>query len=172
MLLLSHCVQLCNSMDCSMPGFSVLHCLSNSCPLSWWCHPTISSSVGPFSSCLHSFPASRSFSSESALHVRWPKYGTFSFSISPSNEYSGDFLVKYIKKSHPAWSHTLPLNTVLPSNNQPSLWAMNKKRALRKTTNAILGRKSSFPVSSLLPRRGKQTLLASPCEDGANAIFS
>ena len=34
---------------------------SNSCPLSWWCHPTISSSVIPLSSCLQSFPASRSF---------------------------------------------------------------------------------------------------------------
>ena len=34
---------------------------SNSCPSSWWCHPTISSSVVPFSSCLHSFPASGSF---------------------------------------------------------------------------------------------------------------
>ena len=33
----------------------------NSRPLSWWCHPTISSSVGPFSSCLQSFPASGSF---------------------------------------------------------------------------------------------------------------
>ena len=34
---------------------------SNSCPLSWWCHPTISSSVIPFSSCTQSFPASGSF---------------------------------------------------------------------------------------------------------------
>ena len=34
---------------------------SDSCPLSWWCHPTISSSVVPFSSCLQSFPASGSF---------------------------------------------------------------------------------------------------------------
>ena len=34
---------------------------SNSCPLSWWCHPTISSSVSPFSSCLQSFPESGSF---------------------------------------------------------------------------------------------------------------
>ena len=34
---------------------------SNSCPLSWWCHPTISSSVVPFSSCLHSCPESGSF---------------------------------------------------------------------------------------------------------------
>ena len=62
---------------------------SNSCPLSWWCHPTISSSVIPFSSCLQSFPASGSFSSESVLHIRWPKYWSFSFSLNPSNEYSG-----------------------------------------------------------------------------------
>ena len=62
---------------------------SNSRPLSRWCHPTISSSVIPFSSCLQSFPASGSFSSESVLHIRWPKYWSFSFNISPSNEYSG-----------------------------------------------------------------------------------
>ena len=62
---------------------------SNSCPLSWWCHPTISSSAIPFSSCLQSFPASGSFSNESVLRIRWPKYLSFSFSISPSNEYSG-----------------------------------------------------------------------------------
>ena len=60
---------------------------SNSCPLSQWCHSTISSSVIPFCSCLQSFPASVSFSNESVLHIRWPKY--WSFSISPSNEYSG-----------------------------------------------------------------------------------
>ena len=56
-------------------------------------HPTILSSVIPFSSCLQSFPASVSFLShffsKSVLHIRWPKYWSFSFSISPSNEYSG-----------------------------------------------------------------------------------
>ena len=62
---------------------------SNSCLLRWWCHLTISSSVIPFSSCLQSFPASGSFSSESVLHIRWPKYWSFSFSLNPSNEYSG-----------------------------------------------------------------------------------
>ena len=64
---------------------------SNSSPLSWWCHPTISSSVIPFSSHLQIFPASfpRVFSNESVLCIRWPKYWGFSFSISPSNEYSG-----------------------------------------------------------------------------------
>ena len=61
----------------------------NSCPLSRWHHPTISSSVVPFSSCLHSFPASGSFPSESVLLIRWPQHWSFSFSISPSNEYSG-----------------------------------------------------------------------------------
>ena len=59
----------------------------NPCPLSRWCHPTISSSVIPFSSCLQSFPASVSCSSESALPMRWPKYWRFSFNISPSNEH-------------------------------------------------------------------------------------
>ena len=51
-------------MDCNMPGFSVPYYLgvcSDSCPLSWWCHPTISSSVARFSSCPQSFPASGSF---------------------------------------------------------------------------------------------------------------
>ena len=62
---------------------------SNSCPLSRWCHPTISSSVIPFSSSLQSFPASGSFSNESALHIRWPKYWSFSCNISPSNEHPG-----------------------------------------------------------------------------------
>ena len=58
------CPTRCNPMDCSTPGFPVLHHLpvcSNSCPLSRWCHPTISSSVSLFSSCLQSFPASGSF---------------------------------------------------------------------------------------------------------------
>ena len=64
---------------------------SNSCPLSWWCHPIISSSVAPFSSCLQSFPSLRVFSNESVLCIRRPKYWSFSFSISPSNKYSGLF---------------------------------------------------------------------------------
>ena len=57
----------------------------NSCPSNWWCHSTISSSVVPFS-CLQYFPAAVSFP---VLCIRWPKYWSFSFSISPSNEYSG-----------------------------------------------------------------------------------
>ena len=62
---------------------------SNSCSLSWWCHPAISSSVVSFSSCPQSFPASESFSNESALRIRWPKYWSFSFNISPSKKHPG-----------------------------------------------------------------------------------
>ena len=63
---------------------------SHSHPLSQWCHPTISSSVSPFLLLLPSiFPSIRVFSIESVLHITWPKYWSFSFSISPSNKYSG-----------------------------------------------------------------------------------
>ena len=55
---------------------------SNSCPLSQWCHPTISSSVIPFSSNLQSFPVSQFFASGGQM------YWSFSFSISPSSEHS------------------------------------------------------------------------------------
>ena len=74
------------SVPCPSPSPGVC---SNSCPLSQGCHPAISSSVAPFSSCPQPFPASgRVFSSDSALCIRWPKYRSFSFSISASNEYS------------------------------------------------------------------------------------
>ena len=59
---------------------------SNSCPLSRWCHLTILSSVFSFSSCPQSFPASGSFCSESALHIRWPEYwASASASVLPMN---------------------------------------------------------------------------------------
>ena len=60
------CRTLCNPMDCMQhtrlpcPSLSPGVC-SNSCPLSWWCYPTISFSVAPFSSCSQSFPAPGSF---------------------------------------------------------------------------------------------------------------
>ena len=61
---------------------------SDSWPLSRWYHPTISSSVIPFSSHLQSFRI-RGFFNESVLHIRLPKYWSFHFTISPSKEYSG-----------------------------------------------------------------------------------
>ena len=62
---------------------------SYSCPSSQWCHLTISSSVVPFLSCLQSFPASGSFLVSQFFASGGQSVGSFSFSISPSNEYSG-----------------------------------------------------------------------------------
>ena len=80
------CLTLCDPMDCSMPGFTVHHQLmsialmipSNHLIL---CHPLL---------LLPSiYPSFRIFSSELVLHIRCPKYWSFSFNISPSNEHSG-----------------------------------------------------------------------------------
>ena len=69
----------------SCPSLPPRDC-SNSCPLSWWCHPIILTLCCPLF--LPSiFPSIRVFSNESALHIRWPK--DWSFSIRPSSEYSG-----------------------------------------------------------------------------------
>ena len=68
---------------CPSPTFRVY---SNPCPSSQKCDPTISSSAIPFSSCTQFLPAPESFPIESTLLMRWPKYWSFSFSISPSNE--------------------------------------------------------------------------------------
>ena len=85
------CITLCDPMDCSMPSFSVHHQLPNLAQLMSiklvmpsnhliLCRPLL---------LLPSiFPSIRVFSSESALHIRWPKYCSFSFSINPPNEYS------------------------------------------------------------------------------------
>ena len=62
---------------------------SNSCPSSRWCHPTVASLYCPLLLLPSIFPKIRVFSNELALHIRWSYYWSFSFSISPSNEYSG-----------------------------------------------------------------------------------
>ena len=93
LLLFSHSVVSdCNPMDCSTPGFPVLHYLPELAQLMSFesvmpsnhhilCQPLL---------LLPSiFPSIRVFSCEAALHTRWPKCWSFSFSISPSNEYSG-----------------------------------------------------------------------------------
>ena len=60
---------------------------SNSCPLSRWCHPTVSSSVFPFSSCLQSFPASESLPNSQLFSSGGQRIGaSASASISPTNE--------------------------------------------------------------------------------------
>ena len=62
---------------------------SNSCPSSCWCHPTISSSVLPFSSCLQSFPASGSFPVSQFFIWGGQSIGVSASASSPSSEYSG-----------------------------------------------------------------------------------
>ena len=84
------CPTFCDPMDCSSPGFPVHHYLPEFPQTHWWCCSNISSSViVSFSSCLQSFPATEFFCSELALCIRWPKYWSLSFSISPFNEHSG-----------------------------------------------------------------------------------
>ena len=81
-------MSICNPMDCSTPAFLIHHQL----PEFTQTHvheSVISSSVVPFLFPPSIFPSIRVFSNESVLHVRWSKYWSFSFSISPSNEYSG-----------------------------------------------------------------------------------
>ena len=83
------CPTLCNPINCNTPGCpsSTPRACSNSCPSSRWCHLTISTSCPLLLPSI--FPSIRGSSNESVLHIRWPKYWSFTFSISPSNEYSG-----------------------------------------------------------------------------------
>ena len=86
------CLTLCNPLDCSTPGFPVHNQLPELTQTNvHWVGDVIQSSHPLlFLLLLPSiFPSIRVFSSESVLHIRWPKYCSFSFSISPSNEYSG-----------------------------------------------------------------------------------
>ena len=95
---------------------------SNSCPLSQWYHPIILSSVVPFSSCLQSFSASEFFSNELTLRSRWPKYWSFSFSISPSNEYSGLISFRIDRFDLLAVQGTLKSLLQHHSSKAPVLW--------------------------------------------------
>ena len=87
--LLSH---LCNPMDCSMPSFPVHHHLPEFVQIHiHWVGDAIRPShlLSPLLFLPSIFPSIRVFYNESAAHIRWPKYWSFNFSISPSNEYSG-----------------------------------------------------------------------------------
>ena len=83
---------LCNSMDRSTPGLSVLHHLPvfDQTHVHW-----VGDAIQPCHSLSYLSPPAFSpssygvFSNQSVLHIRWPKYWSFSFGISPSNEYSG-----------------------------------------------------------------------------------
>ena len=85
------CLNLCNPMDCSTPGFPVHHQPSE---FTQTHVHRVDDAIQPSYHLLSPFPPAfnlpsiRIFSSESDLPIRWPKYWSFSISISPSNEYS------------------------------------------------------------------------------------
>ena len=83
---------LCDPMDCSTPGFLVLYCFLEFAQTHvHWVSDAIQPShpLSPLLLLPPIFPSNRVFSNESVLHIRWPKYWRFTFSISPSDEYSG-----------------------------------------------------------------------------------
>ena len=84
----SYCLQTQGLQHARLPKVSPRVC-SNSCPLSRWCHPAISSSVTLFSFCFQSLPASGSFPMSWLFASGGQSIGTPDFSIRPSNEYSG-----------------------------------------------------------------------------------
>ena len=90
-LVAQSCLTLCDPMDCSMSGFLVLHYLPKFAQTHvHWVGDAIHLILCHALLLLPSiFPSIRVFSNESALCTRWPKYRSFSFSISPPNEYSG-----------------------------------------------------------------------------------
>ena len=104
------CPTFCNPMDCSMPGFSVHHnsqsllklmSIESVMPSNHLnrCHLLLLPSI---------FPSIRVFSSESVLHIRWLKYWSFSFNISPSKEYSRliSFRMDWSKELSKVFSNT------------------------------------------------------------------
>ena len=86
------CPTLCDSINCSTPGLPVYHQLPESTQTHVHCVGDAIQPSHPLSSLLllpSIFPSIRVFSNESALCIRWPKYWSFSFNISPSNEHPG-----------------------------------------------------------------------------------
>ena len=123
----SRCPTLCNCMDCSTPGLPVQllpsptpGVYSNSCPLSWWCHPTISSSVIPFSH-LQSFPASGSFSMSQFFASGGQSIGVLALaSVLPMN--IQDWFIGIANKIHlQQWAFILSVSLTWPVVSDRSL---------------------------------------------------
>jgi len=115
-----------------MPGFPILHYFPESAHTKVQksvMPSTISYSAVPFSFCPSIFPSIRIFSNESTLHVRWPKYQSFSFSINHSNEYSGLIFFRIDWFDLLVVQGTLMIfsRTTVPKHQffgtQPSLWS-------------------------------------------------
>ena len=162
------CPILCHPKDCSMPGFPVLHYLPDftqtQCPLSWWWHPTISSSVSRFS-CLQSFPESGS-----CLMSQFISWDCQSIGASASES------VRVFSREHNGHSrHLLPtakeiiihMDIQMPSLHWASLVAQLAKNlpAMQKTqvcpwVGKIPWRRKWLPTSVFLPgeSRGQRSL--------------
>ena len=125
-------VSLCNPMDCSTQDFPILYHLQEFAQthVHW-----VSNAIQPSHSLLPpspptiSFPRIRVFSNELPLHIRWPKYWSFSLIISPSNEYSGLISFRIDWFDLPVVQGTLRSlsNTMVQKHQffgtQPSLWS-------------------------------------------------
>ena len=102
-------------MDCSMPGFSVLHYLLEFTQIHvYWVGDAIQPSH-PLRLLPSICPSIRVFSNELVLLIRWPKYWSFSFSISPSNEYSGPIFFRM------GWLDLLAVQETLKTYPVPQL---------------------------------------------------
>ena len=133
-------------MDCSTPGFPVHHQLPK---LAQTHVHRVAGAIQPYHPLccpllllLSVFPNIRVFSNESALHIRWPKYWSFSFSISPSNEYSG--LISFRMDS---------LDLLAVQGTLKSLLQQHSSKA------SILGRSTFFSTLTSIHDTGKTIAL-------------
>ena len=135
-------------MDCSTPGFLPitnswsplkLTSIRSVMPSNYLilCHPLL---LPP-----SIFPNIRVFSNESVLRIRWPKYWSFSFSISPSNEYSG--LISFRRD----WLDLLAVQGTLKSLLQ--LQHYNSKVLIHQRSAFFMETQMTLSVSDLLPFR-------------------
>ena len=127
------CLTLCNPMDSSMPGF-LSFTISKSL-LRLMSIESVMPSNPPILHCLFLllpsiFPSIRVFSDESALHIRWPKYWSFSFCIRPFSEYSG--LISF----RTDWFDLLAVYGTLKSQSSP---ASDFERIISLTLSLLCG---------------------------------
>ena len=119
MIVVQSCLNLCHPMECSMPCFPVLHYLLEFAQthIHWVSDAIQPSHLSPPSVLALELSSIRVFSNESTLCIRWPKYWSFSFS--PSNEYSG---LIYFRID---WLDLLALQGTLKSSPTPQLKSIN-----------------------------------------------
>ena len=129
------CLMLCNPMDCSTPGFPIQHQHSE---LAQTHAHRVSDAIQPSHPLLSPSPPAFNLSQHQVLQIRWPKYWSFSFSISPSNAYSGlisfrmhwfDLLIvqgtlKSLLQHHSSKASILWCSALLWSNSHIHTWLL------------------------------------------------